>query len=90
MGSKDAAGTGIADLTVPVKIELLGDKLLSLSFSNAAGTRYASEIHSRETAASANRPYLELSLNQIVDTKLQDKYTRIIGAATELLAQGAA
>lgn len=87
LGSKDAAGTGVADLTVPVQIELLGDKLLSLSFSNVAGTRYASEIHSKETAASAKRPYLELSLNQIVDAKLQEKYARIISAANELLAQ---
>ncbi|RAV04971.1 immunoglobulin-like domain-containing protein [Paenibacillus sp. YN15] len=90
LGAKDAAGTGVADLTVPVQIELLGDKLLSLSFSNVAGTRYASEIHSKETAAAANRPYLELSLNQIVDAKLQDKYDRITGAANDLLTSSEA
>ncbi|SDD07113.1 S-layer homology domain-containing protein [Paenibacillus sp. UNCCL117] len=90
LGAKDAAGTGAVDLTVPVQAELLGDKLLTLSFSNAAGTRYASEIYAKETTAADKRPYLELSLNQIVDAKLQDKYERIIRAANDLLDQGEA
>ncbi|WP_168121710.1 immunoglobulin-like domain-containing protein [Paenibacillus sp. HB172176] len=87
LGAKDVAGAGAADLTTPVNLELLGDKILTLSFSNAPGTRWASEIHSSQTALAANRPYLELSLNQVMDSKLQEKYDRIIGQASDLVEQ---
>ncbi|MCR2806309.1 immunoglobulin-like domain-containing protein [Paenibacillus soyae] len=84
LGAKDAAGTGYADLTTPVNVELLGDQVLTLGFSNVPGTRWASEIHSKDTANPSYRPYLELSLNQIVDAKLQEKFDRIVGLANEL------
>ncbi|KRE69606.1 immunoglobulin-like domain-containing protein [Paenibacillus sp. Soil750] len=88
LGTKDAIGAGTVDLTSSVKVELLGDKKLSLSFDNTPGTTYASEIYSNNTSDPAKRPYLELSLNQIVDAKLQQKYDRIIADANSLVQQG--
>ncbi len=89
LGAKDAAGNGYADLTTPVRVELLGDQILTLGFSNVPGTRWASEIHSKDTYNPDYRPYLELSLNQIVDAKLRDKFDRVVGQANDLAEHAA-
>jgi hypothetical protein len=90
LGAKDVVGTGYVDLTAQVKAELLGDKVLSLGFTNLPGTRYASEIHSNNAPDPNKRPYLELSVNQVVYSKLQQKYDRIIDTANELVQNAVA
>jgi len=85
LGTKDNIGAGTVDLTKQVQLELLGDKVLSLSMDNVAGTRWASEIYSNNTSQVAKRPYIEFSLNQIVDAKLQQKFNRIVGDARALI-----
>ncbi|ACT00654.1 immunoglobulin-like domain-containing protein [Paenibacillus sp. JDR-2] len=85
LGGKDTVGAGVVDLTSQVQLELLGDKNLSLSLDNAPGTVWASEIYSNNTSDVSKRPYLEVSLNQIVDAKLQDKVDRVLSDADALV-----